>query len=72
MSILIDELIRAYSPVAEPTYVRVNDKQYLAKPCYGFGWYFIKRRIIDAYKVLTNKAQAYHFYEDEKNDNRKW
>lgn len=66
MSILIDDLVRSCSTVADPAYIKIKGKQYLAKPDFGFGWSLLLKRIVDAFKVLTNQAQAYHYYQDER------
>lgn len=65
MSILIDELLGVYSPAGTPTYRRVKDKMYIAKPCDYYGLYTIILRIKDAFRVLIGKSKAYHYWEDE-------
>lgn len=65
MSILIDELLGVYSPAGTPGYRRVNDKYYIAKECDYYGLSTVIKRIKDAFRVLTGKSRAYHYWEDE-------
>ena len=61
MSILIDELLELRTQNQE-----INGKWYIAKPVdVDFGIATKIHRLKDAYKVLTGKAKAYHFKEDE-------
>ena len=60
MSKLIDVLIRhSHDNVIE---VEINGEWYIAKPL-GTGG--VIHRIKDAWEVLTGKAQAYHYKQDE-------
>lgn len=72
MSILIDDLVRYGSS----THTEIGDRWYMAK-CIDyhltifniftpFGFNVLSNKVKDAYKVLTGKARAYHFKEDEK------
>ena len=65
MSILVDELVRVYSPAGTPGYRRVGDGYKIAKPCDYYGFSTIIRRFKDAVRVLTGKSHAYHYWEDE-------
>lgn len=57
MSILIDELLELRTQNQE-----INGKWYIAKP---YDLSSFKQRLMDAYRVLVGKSQAYHFKEDE-------
>ena len=59
MSTLIDNLIFLSSQNQE-----IDGKWYVAKP---YDLNSFKQRLVDAYKVLIGKSQAYHFKEDEIN-----
>lgn len=60
MSTLIDDLMILPSQNQE-----IDGKWYIAKP---YDLSSFKQRLIDAYRVLVGKAQAYHFKEDEINE----
>ena len=64
MSELIDDLAFRYSNNCT-TWVRLDNKLYIAKdmPFYGFKAFL--SRVNDAFAVLADKARAYHFKEDE-------
>lgn len=57
MSKLIDDLMILSSQNQE-----INGKWYIAKP---YDLISFKQRLMDAYRVLVGKSQAYHFKEDE-------
>jgi len=57
MSTLIDDLIFLSSQNQD-----INGKWYIAKP---YNLSSFKQRLVDAYRVLIGKSQAYHFKEDE-------
>ena len=59
MSVLIDELLELRTQNQE-----IDGKWYIAKP---YDLRSFKQRLIDAYRVLVGKSQAYHFKEDEVN-----
>ena len=59
MSDLIDDLVKLRTCNQE-----FNGQWYIAKPCEFFGFSTIIKRIRDAWRVLTGKSRAYHFYED--------
>ena len=65
MSILVDDLVRVYSPAASPGYRRVRNGYKIAKDCNYYGLYGLIQRIKDAYRVLIGKSRAYHYWEDE-------
>lgn len=58
MSILIDDLLNQ-TGVAQ----QFGNYWYIAKPYEGF---YLKQRIKDAWRVLTGKSRAYHYMEDQK------
>lgn len=60
MSTLIDNLMFLSSQNQE-----IDGKWYIAKP---YNLSNLKQRLIDAYRVLVGKSQAYHFKEDEINE----
>lgn len=66
MSILIDELVRVYSPAGTPSYRKIENRQYIVKPSNFYGFSTILRRIRDSFRVLFGKSFAYHYYEDVK------
>ena len=59
MSTLIDNLIDLRTCNQE-----FNGARYIAKPYEFFGFATFIRRLKDAWRVLTGKSRAYHFYED--------
>jgi len=59
MSTLIDNLIDLRTCNQE-----FNGAWYIAKPYEFFGFATFIRRLKDAWRVLTGKSRAYHFYED--------
>lgn len=59
MSTLIDDLIDLRTCNQE-----FNGAWYIAKPYEFFGFTAFIRRLKDAWRVLTGKSRAYHFYED--------
>ena len=63
MSILIDRLIEQSTGVKNS----FNNYWYVAKPYGSSGYEAIKERIIDAWRVLTDRSRAYHYKEDEEN-----
>lgn len=65
MSILIDDLVRVYSPSGTPGYRRVKNKMYIAKDIDFYELSTILYRIKDAWRVLIGKSRAYHYWEDE-------
>lgn len=60
MSTLIDDLLELKNCNQE-----FEGKWYIAKPFEFYGFLTFLNRIRDAYRVLTGKSRAYHFYEDE-------
>lgn len=44
---------------------KIEGRWYIAKP---YDLSSFKQRLIDAYRVLVGKSQAYHFKEDEINE----
>lgn len=59
MSILIDDLKVEFTCNKE-----INNKWYVAKP---YGNYSLLYRLKDAWKIITKKAIAVHYKEDEVN-----
>jgi hypothetical protein len=57
MSTLIDNLINQTGVNQQ-----VGHYWYIAKPYEGF---YLKKRIKDAWRILTGKSRAYHYKEDE-------
>lgn len=69
MGILIDDLIKQHRE--SNTHIRIGFDLYQAKPydlqiCSIPTFFEVtKQRIKDAFKVLTGKSRAYHYFEDE-------
>ena len=57
MSTLIDNLI-GFCRINN----KFNDSWYIAKPYEGF---YLKQRLVDAWRILVGKSRAYHYKEDE-------
>ena len=57
MSILIDDLMGFCQ-----TNSQFGSCWYVSKPYEGF---YLKQRLVDAWRVLTGKSRAYHYKEDE-------
>ena len=66
MSVLIDNLI-GYATVNQ----EIDGKWYIAKTYDLQGFVGLIHRIKDSYRVLIGKSRAYHFKEDEVNNNAK-
>lgn len=60
MSILIDELVKLTN--CNKQYF---EGWYVAKPYESTGFLAFLRRARDAWRVLTGRSRAYHFYQDE-------
>ena len=57
MSTLIDDLVGLCQ-----TQNQFENYWYIAKPYEGF---YLKQRLLDAWRVLVGRSRAYHFKEDE-------
>ena len=63
MSQIIDKLVA----IDSKNKVEINGEWWIAKPLYDIS---LTGRIKDAWRILTGKSQAYHYFEDVINEDK--